>query len=197
MRAAVIAAAMMLLATAARADSWAGPVTREVFSQSREYFVRVVPGESLGDTVGFASARKGRYARAELYRRGEDRSYRLAAETTLLNPVAPVEFFVSDAGQLATLDNWHNTGYGKVAAFYDPAGRLLRAYELRELFAAAEVEKFPHSVSSIRWRKGPAYVRPDQKTLLVTVRPGADFVFALDSGGYRYCEPAGKTFKCR
>ncbi len=28
-----------------------GPYTVEVFSKSRENFVRVVPGESLGDTV--------------------------------------------------------------------------------------------------------------------------------------------------
>ena len=73
-------------------------MTREVFSGSREYFVRVIPGESTGDTVGFSGAKKGKYAAAEFYRRSNDRSYKLAAEITLLNPVAPAEFFVSDAG---------------------------------------------------------------------------------------------------
>jgi hypothetical protein len=190
-------ALLVLAAPAAWADSWAAPRIREAFSESREHFVRVLPGESLGDVYGFAGGKRGKYARAEFYRRGADRSYRLAAETELLNPVAPVEFFVADDGRLATLDNWHNLGHGKVVSIYDAAARLVRAYELHELFPAAEAGGFPRSVSSIHWRKGPAYVRADQQTLLVTVRPGADFVFTLGSGDYKYCEPAGKTFKCR
>src|SRR4030095_8764913 len=60
----------------ARADDWARPQTKEVFSPSREYFVRVIPGESLGDTFGFAREKKGKYAAAEFYRRQQDRSSR-------------------------------------------------------------------------------------------------------------------------
>lgn len=189
----------LLLATspAAQADDWPGPLTREVFSRSREYFVRVVPGESLGDTYGFASAKKGRYAKAEFYRRGADRSYRLVAEAALLNPMAPYEFFVADDGRLATLDNWHNLGYGKVVSVYDARGKLVRAYELRELFPQAEIGSFPMSMSSIYWRKGPAYVVPDQQTLLVTVKEGAEFVFSLESGTYKYCEPRDGASRCR
>ena len=179
------------------ADDWAGPRTREVFSQSREYFVRVVPGESIGDTIGFAGAKKGRYANAEFYRRDPDRSYRLVAEATLLNPVAPVEFFVSDGGHLATLDNWHNVGYGKAVALYDSSGKLIRAYELKDLFQEAEIADFRHSISSIWWREGPFYVRDDQKTLLVTVKPGADFLFGLETGEYKYCEFEKDRHRCR
>ena len=177
-------ALLMLVALPARADDWAGPVTKEVFSASREYFVRVVPGKSLGDTFGFASETKGPYARAEFYRRAPDRSYQLLAEASLLNPVAPVEFFVADSGHLVTLDNWHNVGYGKVVAIYDARGKPIRAYELRELFDADEIQRFPHSVSSIHWRKGPAYIRQDQTTALVSVASGADFLFGLDSGAF-------------
>jgi hypothetical protein len=54
---------------AVRADDWAAPQTKEVFSASRKYFVRVIPGESLGDTFGFAGEKKGKYAAAEFYRR--------------------------------------------------------------------------------------------------------------------------------
>ena len=85
---------------AVRADDWPGPQTKEVFSASREYFVRVIPGESLGDTFGFVREKKGKYAAAEFYRRHQDRSYRLVAEAVLLNPVAPVEFFVLTPGVL-------------------------------------------------------------------------------------------------
>jgi hypothetical protein len=186
-----------LVAPHARGDSWAAARTREVFSESREYFVRVIPGESLGDTFGFAGAKKGRYASAEFYRRAPDRSYRLVAEASLLNPVAPVEVLVADNGHLVALDNWHNVGYGAVVAIYDAGGKRVRAYELRELFAAEEIKRFAHSVSSIHWRNGPAYVRQDQKTALVTVKEGADFLFGVESGEFKYCEYHEKTSRCR
>jgi hypothetical protein len=67
----------------------------------------------VGDTIGFAGQKKGRYATAEFYRRAKDRSYRLIIEASLLNPVAPVEFLVADNGHLVTIDNWHNVGYAK------------------------------------------------------------------------------------
>jgi hypothetical protein len=50
------------LSTLIRADEWASPQIREVFSQSRDYFVRVLPGNSWGDTVGFGGSPKGSYA---------------------------------------------------------------------------------------------------------------------------------------
>jgi hypothetical protein len=180
-----------------RGDSWAGARIRESFSESREYFVRVIPGESVGDVVGFAGSKKGKYARAEFYRRAKDRSYKLIAETTLGNPVAPVEFFVSDGGRLVTVDNWHNLGYGNVVSIYDSKASLNRTYELRDLFLAEEIQAFPHSVSSIHWRNGPVYIRQDQKTLLITVRSGADFLFGLESGKYQYCENQENTYRCR
>ena len=179
------------------ADSWPAPQTKEVFSVSRQYFVRVMPGESLGETFGFAGAKKGKYATAEIYRRDQDRSYTLAAEAVLLNPVAPVEFFVSNDGRLATLDNWHNHGYGKVVSLYDSQGQVVRSYELRELFEPEELKDFPHSVSSIRWRSGPAYIRQDQKTLLVTIKSGGDFLFGLETGRYKYCEYHQNMYRCR
>src|SRR5713226_1244142 len=144
----------------AQADDWPAPVIREAFSHSRAYFVRVLPGESFGDTVGFSGAAKGPFATAEFYRLEKDRSYRLAATAPLLNPVAPIDFFVTDRGFLITLDNWHNLGYGKVVAFYTPEGKPIRAYELADLFTSSEIEAFDTSVSSIRWRKFNAYVRP-------------------------------------
>src|SRR5215207_11729532 len=94
-----------VLAAPARSDSWAAPTVTEVFSASRDHFVRITPGESLGDTIGFAGSAKGPYAAAEYYARQPDRSYRLMHNTTLLNPVAPARFFVSDEGRLATVDN--------------------------------------------------------------------------------------------
>jgi hypothetical protein len=182
---------------AVRADDWAGPQTKEVFSASREHFVRVIPGESLGDTVGFARERKGKYAAAEFYRRNQDRSYRLVAEAILLNPVAPVEFFVSNDGRLVTIDNWHNVGYGKVASIYGSHGKVIQSYELSDLFQDEEIKAFGRSVSSIHWRNGPAYITQDQKTLLITVKSGGDFLFGLETGRFKYCEYQKETYRCR
>lgn len=181
----------------ANADSWASPRVREVFSESREYFVRVLPGESLGETFGFAGEKKGRYATAEFYRRAKDRSYQLVADATLLNPVAPLEFLVADSGHLVTIDNWHNVGYGKVVCIYDARGKPIRSYELRELFQSEEIKRFPQSVSSIHWRKGPFYIRPDQRTVLITVKSGADFLFGTETDQFKYCEYQDKVYRCR
>ena len=191
------ALALILFATA-RGDEWPAPVIREVFSPSRAYFVRVVPGKSFGDTVGFSGAAKRPFATAEFYRLEKDRSYRLAATASLLNPVAPVEFFVTDNGCLITLDNWHNMGYGKVVAFYTPEGKPIRSYALSDLFTKGEIEAFDHSVSSIRWRKSAgSYIRPGGNTFNVTSNNfGAGFIFEL-SGAYQYCETRGGAFLCR
>jgi hypothetical protein len=191
---------MLLCATASiRADDWPGPVVREVFSQSREWFVRVTPGTSMGDVFGFASAPKGPYAKAEFYRRQADRSYRLVGERSLVNPIAPHEFFVTDRGYVATLDNWANLGYGKIAAFYSPKGDLIKAFELKELFSAEEIGKFDHSVSSIWWRGSKTgYVRPGQQSLDVTLDDkGTGLIFETESGAWQFCQWRGADFQCR
>ena len=139
------------------ADDWLAARSTQVFSASANYFVRVVPGESIGDTVGFAGARKGRYRRVLYYALQADRSYRLRHEITLQNPVAPVDLLLTDRGYFITFDNWHNLGYGKVFAIYAPTGKLVRSYELNQLYAAMQPPKIPTSVSSRHWRCQPIH----------------------------------------
>jgi hypothetical protein len=184
---------------AIHADEWPGPQIREVFSHSRNYFVRVNPGKSWGDTYGFKGAAKGPFATAEFYRVETDRSYRLTATANLLNPVAPVDFFVTDRGVLITLDNWHNMGYGSVVAFYAADGQPIRSYALSDLFTKTEVEGFRQSVSSIWWRKSTAaYIREDQETFNITVNDtGSAFIFEVASGAYQYCENRNGGYSCR
>ena len=154
----------MVFASLARADDWAAPQVREVFSTNRDWFVRVTPGASWGDTQGFAASSKGQYATAEFYHRAGSGSYDVAALATLLNPVAPVEFFVSNDGRLVTLDNWHNVGIGAVVAVYAADGKTVKSYTLADIFTADEIEAFPHSVSSIHWHTQAAYINTDEKT---------------------------------
>jgi hypothetical protein len=192
---------MLVLAVAAlglaRADSWPGAQVREVFSASRDHFVRVTPGDSWGDTVGFAGAKKGQFATATFFRRADDGSYQPTAQVTLRNPVAPVEFFVANDGRLATIDNWHNRGYGDAVAIYGANGMLVKAYGLADLFSPAEIEAFSHSVSSIHWHEGPAYINVDQATLLITLKSGDDLSIGLASGRFAVCETRKKVYRCR
>jgi len=162
----------------------------------------VVPGDSWGDTEGFKGAPKGTYAKATFYHRKTDGSYGLGATLTLLNPVAPVEFFVTDQGNLITLDNWHNRGYGKVLVLYGPDGSPIKSYELKDLFLEEEIRQFDHSVSSIAWHKGPAYLQMDQKALYISLDDlGTDLILDATLGTYRSCKwkdpKTVKDFVCR
>jgi hypothetical protein len=183
------------------ADDWPGPVVKEVFSENRQHFVRVVPGESIGETVGFRGAKVGKHAKAEFYRREADRSYRLEREIELPNPVAPVDFFVSNAGDLVTLDNWHNVGYGIALALYRQNGQLLvKAYPLSDLFSKCEIEEFPESVSSIWWHKGPMYISESQRTFYMGYRDAPDYrelILSLQDGSVRLCATVEGKYRCR
>jgi hypothetical protein len=150
--------------------------------------VRFVPGESLGDTEGFKGARRGRYASALVYERQPDRSYKLIAEVTLPHPVAPVSALVADDGHFVTFDNWHNLGGGKAVAVHDPAGRLVRAWALGEIYPAGMLERVPRSVSSRHWRCHPIhFVEPAaQKSVYVPEALGGYFVVTLATGGVAY-----------
>jgi hypothetical protein len=184
---------LLLVAGPARADDWPGPTVFTVFSESGRHFVRFLPGQSVGDTFGFASAPKGPYATALLYGLQPDRAYRLLHELTLVHPVSPLNALVSDDGYFVTLDNWHNVGYGKVVAIYAPSGTLVRAYELTDLYPKEKVEKIPRSMSSRYWRCAPLhFVEREQKSVYVPEALGGYFVFTLATGGMVY-KPGSRT----
>jgi hypothetical protein len=186
----IIASVVMLsiLPFSVEADQWPAAKVQHVFSGNGLHFVRVVPGEGYGDTVGFKGSKTGAYARGEFYERQPDRSYKLTADVVLQNPVAPVESLLSNRGYLLTFDNWHNAGYGKVVAIYRPNGQLVRAYELDALYASKQVEAIPTSVSSRWWRCRPfGFVDPDeQEKVYVSEHFGGTFVFDLSTGKQEY-----------
>ena len=167
------------------------------FSEDGSRFVRVTPGESVGDTVGFAGAKQGAYARALFYVRQPDRSYGVAADVRLLNPVAPVDLLLSNSGYLITFDNWHNLGFGKVVAIYDPAGATVASWDLERLYSRERLESIKTSVSSRWWRCAPFhFVDPKEQTkVYVRESLGGYFVFDLAAGEFTYangnadCQP--------
>lgn len=143
----------------ARADEWASPQEMALSSRNGLYNVRILPGNSTGDKIGFAVAGKGEYARAVL--KGPE----IRGELTfpLLNPVAPVEAVLLDDGSVITFDNWHNIGYGKVMVLYDRAGQVRWSHELESLLSADVRRRIPQSVSSRWWRKHPLEWRLEQR----------------------------------
>jgi hypothetical protein len=151
MRYAVILA-IALLSTRVLADSWPEPKPAGMASPGGNVVVRIVPGASIGDVYGFGGSPKGQYATAIFYRLNKDGEYARYQDIFLLNPVAPVDFAVSDNGELVTLDNWHNLGVGKIIVVYRPNGKVLRSYNLAEIYGNAEIQKLSASVSSISWR---------------------------------------------
>jgi hypothetical protein len=173
-----------------------------VFSEDGTRFVRVEPGESLGDTFGFAGAKRGAYAKALFYVRQADRDYHLAAEVALLNPVAPVDLLLSNSGYLITFDNWHNLGYGKAVAVYDPTGKPVASWELEQLYSPDQLRSIRESISSRWWRCAPFHFVDPREQTQVYVREalGGYFVFDLLKGSFSYsrgnaeCQPAARPF---
>jgi hypothetical protein len=178
----------LLFASAGLADGWPAAAVQPVFSENGRYFVRILPGENVGDTVGFKGAPSGRYAHAEFYARRANRAYELVSDTALQNPVSPTDALVTNSGFLVTFDNWHNLGYGKAVAIYGPTGGLIRAYTLEQLYSPDRLGKIPRSVSSRWWRCAPhGYVDPDKQTeIYVFEHFGGTFTFKIETGAFAY-----------
>ena len=163
------------------ADDWPQPQPYAVFATTGEYFVRILPNNTYPPV---ASAR----AHALLYRLAADRSYTLVRDITLANEWAPVNLLVARNGAFITFYNWHRAGYGHVVAIYGPGGRHVRSYRLEDLYAAAQIEKVPQSVSSRHWRCTPYhFVEPDEQlSVYVPEVLGGYFVFTLANGTMKY-----------
>jgi hypothetical protein len=119
---------------------------RIYFGDRRLIKLTTIPGNSWGDLVGFKGSAKGEYAKARLKGPRGEKSF------TLLNPVAPVDALVLNSGISIVFDNWHNMGYGKIAAAYSPEGEVLWAKELQELLDKDLMSIVSQSVSSRWWR---------------------------------------------
>jgi hypothetical protein len=149
----LLALAIIIAAMVARADQWISPAETGAISLDGRVVVRVIPGDSWGETIGFEGAPKGKHARAQVYRLSEDgTAFAREREQELLNPVMPVVFAVANEGGLVTLDNWHNVGYGPVLVVYAPSGAVVKSYALKDLYSEEQMRQFPISVSSIWWR---------------------------------------------
>lgn len=143
-------AVSLFLVTATGADQWVSPDPLDVKSADGRHQAHIAVGGSLGETVGFAGARLGDHARANLTGPGgESWSY------DLLNPIAPVDAYLLDDGRLLTFDNWHSMGYGEVVVLYESTGEVIWQLELEDLLDEDLLYRVPTSVSSRWWRRRP------------------------------------------
>jgi hypothetical protein len=187
----VVSLALGMLACTAHADSWRPASIQARASTNGQFVVRVVPGTSKGDLVGFAGEPKGPFATAE-WHRFNGISFDKVASTALLNPIAPVDIEVTNEGVLVTFDNWHNLGHGAVVAIYTPGGSILKKYGLPDLYSKSDLSRIQTSVSSIHWRCGGAFPSLERKNeLWVDDSLGGRFIFALDTGAFEYLRNGG------
>lgn len=185
-----IAAVVLTLISALSgfADSWAGARPVSIFSADGSHFVRITPGDSIGELAGFAGAQKGVHARGEFYVRRANASYERIADVRLRNPVAPVEVIVTNNGSMITLDNWHNAGYGEVLVVYDSRGKVIRSYRLEDLYEPPVVASVPATTSSRWWRcRVTGFVDPGhERELYIGEFRGGEFVLTVATGAIRY-----------
>ena len=184
---------ILLFTSHASGDSWPPAQVQARASLKGEFVVRIVPGKSMGDVLGYSGAPRGPYATAEWYR-FDGSTYRKRDVATLLNPIAPVDIEVTASGSLITLDNWHNLGVGYAVAVYSPEGKIVKAYNLTDLYSPTDLAKIERTVSSFHWRcegRNSAWLEKTDRELWVDDKFGGRFVFQVSTGAFEYQRGSG------
>jgi len=133
------------------ADSWLPAESTSIISKSGKFVVNIEPGVSLGEVYGFGGEKIGQHAIARYYRYRND-AYEKYSEFDLLNPISPVIAEVANNGNLITIDNWHNIGYGNVIVIYSSKGQVIKKYSLSDIYKESDLGGMERTISSLWWR---------------------------------------------
>lgn len=161
------------------ADSWALPEPEKYYSESKQYYIEVVPRQlesqlkyfqdkvANKEPAGSKPGVKDNYCKGIFYKRNATGGYEKVWENRLSNDVAPVKALVSNSGEyLVTFDNWHKIGDGDdVVVVYGPGGKMISKMGLADFISPNT--PLPRSVSSIYWG-GKHYI--DEKNLLLVLK---------------------------
>lgn len=161
------------------ADSWALPEPKKYYSESKRYYIEIIPRKlesqlqyfedkvANKESAGSKKGVKDNYCKGSLYRQNEKGEYEKLWESRLSNDVAPVNALVSDSGEyVVTFDNWHSVGYGDdVVVIYGQGGKIVKKMSLSNIVPANT--RLPRSVSSIWWG-GKHYI--DEKNLQLVLK---------------------------
>ena len=144
---------LSFLPLASHSDSWPPAKPISAIDTSGKYVLKTYPGDDLGSVWGFAGEKKGKNAKFEVYRFNQNtRSYDFLSEFISNNPISPVYVFISKYGNITTIDNWHNTGIGKVITIYTFRGTIKNSFTLKQIYNEKELKKIHESTSSLHWR---------------------------------------------
>lgn len=173
-------AALLVLSTAAIADSWMPAQTTIHLSVDGKWRFTVVPRPLTSNLAYFQDKVEG-HARAGGFPKDKQTSARGKMERLvnaqwkpvwgqpLVNDVAPVDAIAVGGGGAVTFDNWHGMGYGDNAvAIYDRNGKLTRAMGLSDFLPEEYISALPRSVSSMYWRGEPR-IDTESSQLIVPV----------------------------
>jgi len=161
------------------ADSWPLPTPQKYYSESKRYYIEVIPRElesqlkyfedkvAKKEPAGSKPGVKDNYCKGIFYRQNEDGRYEKVWERRLSNDVAPIGALVSDSGEyVITFDNWHSVGYGEdVVVIYGRGGKMVKRMALSDIVPPNA--HLPRSASSIWWG-GKHYI--DEKNLNLVLK---------------------------
>lgn len=172
----------MLLAASTQADTWMPPHPVAVSSPSKTFIAQVIPGDGNPWNHERTITNREHNATVRVSARQPIGTTNLVCGGKLVNPVAPTGVYISDEGNLVTLDNWHNVGYGPVVVFYGPKGQLLRYWELKDLLTFVQrIDSM--SASSIWWSTGePRFGEGIRTNSLIVPSVVGEFVFDVTDG---------------
>jgi hypothetical protein len=178
-RALTIACLLCAVTQVARADDWPLPEPVGFHGRGFEYVAEIFPPESRQNI--------GKKPLCYMYRVGyPGAGWKVDAKLVWKAELAtmPYEAVVTMDGLLVTLDQHGNVGFDHAVDVYDARGKLVRSLKLDELFAADDLDKIEHSVSSRWWRRG-AKVHVIAGKLYITVASGKTVEVALKDGAPR------------
>lgn len=120
----------VLFSSLSTADAWKRPVPFGIISENMDYVVRISPGDK----------EKSIRAKADVFRFTKDR-YGQYIKIDLTNEIRPILAFVNNRGFLATVENWYNSGLGKVIVIYDEHGKIASNFELKDLYGSEKAKE--------------------------------------------------------
>ena len=176
----LIAVAVLTCGLRVFADSWALPEPKKYYSESKRYYIEVIPRKlesqlkyfedkvAKKEPAGSKPRAKDNYCKGIFYKQDENGEYQKVWESRLSNDVAPVAALVSDSGEyVVTFDNWHSVGYGNdVVVIYGQGGKTIRKMALWDIVPPNT--HLPRSVSSIWWG-GKHYIDEKNSHLVLKV----------------------------
>ena len=171
-----IASLLLLFSFSLDADSWAPPEAMAALSADASILVRIEPGVLPNRDA----SNQPHFATASFFRWDHQGRYQPYQQLSLQNKVSPLLIYVSNQGELITLDNWYNSGHGDVVVLYKADGSVLKSFGLSAFYTRPQLEQLLQSVSSVQWRcfeKSPYLL---QRDFYLPIRPAGVVKINLD-----------------